>query len=66
MVPVKIKYGGRIMPWNKKDILRQIREACKKELSPAEVRDLERLAREYGATGEEISKAKTRPKEARI
>ncbi len=51
------------MPSNKKEVLRQIREASRKGLPAAEIRELERLARDYGATGEEISKAKTGPKQ---
>jgi hypothetical protein len=46
------------MPWNKREILRQLRAACRKGFSRTEIRELERLARQYGATREEISKAK--------
>ena len=46
------------MPWSKSGILRQLRAACQKGLRRAEIRELERLAREYGATREEIAKAK--------
>ncbi len=46
------------MPWNKATLLRQLREACRKGLPQAEIRELERLARTYGATRAEIAKAK--------
>jgi hypothetical protein len=46
------------MPWNKLSLLRQIREACRKKASRADIRELERLARQYGATWEEIARAK--------
>ncbi len=49
------------MPWNKLALLRQIREACRKKADRAEIRQLERLARQYGATREEIAKAKGLP-----
>ena len=47
------------MPWNKGELLRQIRTASRrKNVDRAELRELERLARQYGATREEIAKAK--------
>ncbi len=46
------------MPWNKRELLRQLRAACRKGLARKEIRELERLAREYGATAEEIARAK--------
>lgn len=46
------------MPWNKRDLLRQLREACRKKLPSSEIRELERLARQYGATAREIAEAK--------
>ena len=49
------------MPWNKGELLRQIKSACRKGVDGAELRELERLARQYGATWEEIAKAKGMP-----
>lgn len=49
------------MPWNKGELLRQIRAACRKGVDQAELRELERLARQYGATREEIARAKGLP-----
>ncbi len=49
------------MPWNKGELLRQIKQAVGKGAGRAEVRELERLARQYGATWEEIAKAKGLP-----
>jgi len=50
------------MPWNKGELLRQIRAASRrKDADRAELRELERLARQYGATWEEIAKAKGLP-----
>ncbi len=46
------------MPWNKRELLRQLREAVRRKLSPSEIRELERLARQYGATAKEIAEAK--------
>jgi len=46
------------MPWNKRELLRQLREACRKGMPRSDIRELERLAREYGASREEIAKAK--------
>lgn len=46
------------MPWNKGELLREIRRAWEKGLDRAEIRELERLARLYGATREEIARAK--------
>jgi hypothetical protein len=46
------------MPWNKRELLRQLREACRKEMPRSEIRELEQLARQYGATRQEIAKAK--------
>jgi uncharacterized protein YprB with RNaseH-like and TPR domain len=46
------------MPWNKGELLREIRRAWQKGLDRAELRELERLARLYGATREEIARAK--------
>jgi hypothetical protein len=47
------------MPWNKAALLRQIRTASRrKDIDRAELRELERLARQYGATRAEIAKAK--------
>jgi hypothetical protein len=49
------------MPWNKGELLRQIKSLCKKGADRAELREFERLARQYGATWEEIAKAKGLP-----
>ncbi|MGC8873987.1 MAG: hypothetical protein ACP5SI_06000 [Chloroflexia bacterium] len=46
------------MPWNKKDLLRQLREAYRRKLPRSEIRELERLARQYGATAREIEEAR--------
>lgn len=47
------------MPWNKAALLRQIRAASRrKDVDRAELRQLEQLARQYGATRAEIAKAK--------
>ncbi len=46
------------MPWNKGELLREIRRAWAKGLDRAEIRELERLAQLYGATREEIAQAK--------
>lgn len=46
------------MPWNKGELLKEIRRAWEKGLDRAEIRELERLARLYGATREEIARAK--------
>lgn len=46
------------MPWNKKELLRQLREAYRRKLPPSEIRELERLAKQYGATAKEIAEAK--------
>jgi hypothetical protein len=46
------------MPWNKQSLLRQLRQAYRKGLPRADIRELERLARRYGATREEIARAK--------
>jgi hypothetical protein len=53
------------MPWNKGELLRQIKAACRKGVDRAELRELERLARQYGATREEIAKAKGLPPKKR-
>jgi hypothetical protein len=53
------------MPWNKGELLRQIKTACQKSMDRAELRELERLARQYGATWEEIAKAKGLPPKPR-
>ena len=53
------------MPWNKGELLRQIKTACRKGVDRAELRELERLARQYGATWEEIAKAKGLPPKAK-
>lgn len=50
------------MPWNKGELLRQIRAMSRhRNCDRAELRELERLARQYGATREEIAKAKGLP-----
>jgi hypothetical protein len=46
------------MPWNKSGVLRQLRQAYRKGLPRSDIRKLEKLAREYGATREEIARAK--------
>lgn len=50
------------MPWNKRELLRQLREAYRRQVPREEIRQLERLAREYGATRDEIARARTAAK----
>ena len=49
------------MPWNKGELLRQIKKAVGKDVDRADLRELVRLARQYGATWEEIARAKGLP-----
>ncbi len=49
------------MPWNKGELLREIKRAMSKGADRGELRELERLARQYGATWEEIARAKGLP-----
>ena len=46
------------MPWSKAALLRHLRKAYRKDVSTAEIRELERLARQYGVTRKEIAQAK--------
>ena len=46
------------MPWNKQSLLRQLRKACSKGLPRSEIRKLESMAKRYGASKEEIARAK--------
>lgn len=50
------------MPWNKRSLLQQIRQAYRKGLPRSEIRRLEQLARSYGATRKEIDQAKAAAK----
>lgn len=49
------------MPWNKGELLRELKRAWKKGVDRSELRELERLARQYGATWEEIAQARGLP-----
>lgn len=52
------------MPWNRVTLLEELRKACTRGWSQ-EIRELERLARDYGAADEEIAKAKAAGKARR-
>lgn len=46
------------MPWSKSELLRQLRKAYQKGIAASEIRELERLARQYGVSREEMARAK--------